>query len=186
MTALYWITGIGVAFILLFAWIPSVFFIVPIVLMIYLGFIVALFVFPVFNVVIAWLVMAVVVIPLQLYKFPGQYTVARLISNLVIWPLLAPISLMVERQVTNVIPPSEVPRKFEAKVNYIDSPGTQGNYLMVFFEEFDETVFFCAGEAEKHSDLEEDRRFSVEVMTIDHEELGESILWIEKLKFLPK
>ena len=181
MSELVWLIGIPLTLIGITIWQPSLVTAVPAFLGIYITFIVGLFTAPFSTVAIVWLAFAVAVVPFLFYKFPGQYNFARSLTSLFLWPILAAISVIVERQVTTVMPHDEVPPRFEATVNYIQSAGPEGEYLMVFFNEFHETVFFCAAELETDHGLCEDKQFACDVEFKSVENLSGDVLWIESI-----
>ena len=182
MSELVWLIGIPLTLIGITVWQPSLVTAVPAFLGIYITFVVGLFSAPFASVAIVWLCFAVAVLPFLFYKFPGQYNFARSLSTLYMWPILAVISGIVERQITIVVPADEVPPRFEATVNYIQSAGPEGEYLMVFFEEFHETAFFCSAELETDHGLCEDERFVCHVKQKSVENITGDVLWIKSIE----
>lgn len=182
MSELVWLIGVPLLLLGITIWQPSLVTIVPTVFGIFITFIVGLFVAPLSTVAIVWLAFAVAVLPLLFHKFPGQYNFARSLTVVFAWPLLATIGAIVDRQVIRIVPPGEVPKSFNAKVSFIDTPGTEADYLMVFLDEYDQTAFYCGPELESVHGLVEDGTFAfrIEVKRVD--ELGDEVLWIEAIE----
>lgn len=181
MSELVWLVGIPLGLIGITIWQPSLLTLVPTFLGIYITFIVGLFTAPFSTVAIVWLAFAIAVLPFLFYKFPGQYTVASSLTTLFLWPVLAAITAVAERQVIRIVEPADVPKSFNATVTYIDTPGTDADYLMVFLDAFDETAFFCDVALESEYGLAEDvtYAFQIEVKSVD--ELGDNVLWIKAI-----
>ncbi len=182
MIELVWLIGIPLVLFGITIWEGSLLSVVPTVFGIILTFVVSVFVVPLSTVAIVWLAFAIAVLPLLLYKFPGQYNFVRSLTVLFAWPLLAPMATIVERQVIRIVPPEDVPRSFNAKVTFIDTPGTDADYLMVFLDEFDQTAFFCDDELEKKHGLAEDASFAFQIEVKSVDELGDDVLWIETIE----
>ncbi len=182
MSELVWLVGIPLALIAITIWQPSLVTAVPTFLGIYITFIVGMFKAPLLMVAIVWLSFSIAVLPFLFYKFPGQYNLTRSLTTLYFWPVLAAITAIVERQqVMRIVEPTDVPESFNATVTYMDTPGTQAEYLMVFLNEFDQTAFFGDPELESRHGLAEDvtYTFQIEVKSVD--ELGDNVLWIKAI-----
>ncbi len=182
MSEVVWLIGVPLILIGITIWQPSLVTAVPAFLGIYVTFVVGLFNAPFSTVVIVWLAFSIAVIPFLLYKFPGQYNFARSLTALFIWPILATISAIVERQVETTVPPDKVPSRFEATVSYIDSAGTDGDYLIVFTDEFEDTVFHCDATLESDHELQESARFTFCIERRSVDELGDDVLWISSIE----
>ena len=182
MSELVWLIGIPLVLLGITIWQPSLVTAVPTFLGIYITFIVGLFAAPFATVALVWLGFAVAVLPFLFYKFPGQYNFSRSLPTLFIWPILAAVCAIVERQITIVVPADEVPPRFEATVTYIQSAGPEGEYLLVFFEEFHGTEFFCAAELETDHGLCEDERFVCHVEQKSVENITGDVLWIDSIE----
>lgn len=182
MSDVVWLTAIPLVLLGITIWQPSLVTAVPTFIGIYVSFIVGLFTAPLTTVAIVWLAFAIAVVPFLFYRFPGQYNFARSLTTLFIWPILAAICAIVERQVTRVVPPGEVPSLFQATVSFIDSAGTEADYLMVFLNEFDDTAFFCDGALESAHGLEEDAAFRFEVAVKSVDGISGETLWIESIE----
>ena len=163
------------------AWHRSLLSAIPTVVGVYATFLIGLFRLPLGTVTLVWIAFAVTVIPILILRFPGQYNIARSLTVIPLWPVLAIVAVLAEREERPSMHRDEIPRKFEAKVNFIDSAGTEGDYLMVFFEEFGDTVFYGDAILESVHGLEEDVSFRVNVPRRSVDELGENILWIKNL-----
>lgn len=182
MIEIGWLVGVPLALIGVTLWQPSLVTAVPAFLGIYTTFIVGLFIAPVTTVTLVWLTFSIAIVPFLFYKFPGQYDFRRSLSSLLIWPALAVICAIAERQVTKIVAHDDVPPRFAATVGFIDSTGLEGDFLIVFFDEFRDTAFYCAGELESVHGLAESQRFVCTVSRRSLEEMGEYVLWIEAIE----
>ena len=174
-----WLIGIPLVLLGVTIWDQTLLSVVPTVFGIFLTFIVGLFVAPISTVGIVWLAFAVAVLPLLFFKFPGQYNFVHSLTVLPAWPLLAAMALIAEREEIRIVPPEDVPKSFNAKVTFIDVPGTDADYLMVVLDEFGQTAFFCDDDLESRHGLAEGESFvfQIEVKAVD--ELGDDVLWIK-------
>ena len=160
------------------AWHRTLLSAIPATIGIYVAFLVSLFTVPFAEVIAIWLAFAILIIPILWWQFPGQYTVARSLTSFFFWPVLAALIFLTEKQESFSALPDEIPGQITGKVDFIDAPGTDGDYIMVFLAEYGDTVFFCDGALESRANLKEDEvyRFNVERANID--ELGDEVLWL--------
>ena len=164
------------------AWHRSLLSAVPAAIGVYVAFAVSLFFLPFGGVAILWLVFAIAVIPLLWLRFPGQYTPARSLTSLILWPFLATVAALAEKEESFSILPEEIPGQISGKVEFIESAGTEGDYIMVFLAEFGDTAFFCDGSLECRDGLKEDATFVFHVDKITVDELGDDVLWLTEPK----
>jgi len=164
------------------AWHRSLLSAVPAAIGVYIAFLVGLFLLPTSGVVFLWLFFGVVVIPLLWWRFPGQYTATRSLTSFFLWPVLATIAVLAEKDESFSRLPDEVPGQISGKVDFIETAGLKGDYIMVFLAEFGDTAFYCDASLESRDGLVEDAMFVFQVdrMTID--ELGDDVLWLTNLE----
>lgn len=182
MSDVVWLVGIPVVLLGITLWQPSLVTAAPAFVGIYVTFIVGLFTAPFSTVAVVWLAFAIAIVPFLFYKFPGQYNFARSLTTFFVWPILATTVAIVERQETRIVPPEEVPKSFKATVSFIDSAGAEGEFLIVFLDEFDDTAFFCDPVLETDHGLEEDVPFTFEVEVKDVDGISGDALWIESIR----
>ncbi len=178
MNELIWLVGIPIVLVGLAAWHRSLLSAIPAAVGVYIVFLAGLFAATIATVGIVWAAFAAITVPLLLYKFPGQYTAARTLTVLPLWPVLAVIAFVAERDLPVEILPDEIPGRFDATVSFIESAGTAGEYLIVFFEEFGDTAFFCDAQLESADGLRENARLTLHVEHRNVDELGDDVLWI--------
>ena len=155
---------------------------VPAAIGVYIAFLVGLFLLPTSGVVVLWLFFGVVVIPLLWWRFPGQYTPTRSLTSFFLWPVLATIAVLAEKDESFSRLPDEVPGQISGKVDFIETAGLEGDYIMVFLAEFGDTAFYCDASLESRDGLVEDAMFVFQVDRMTVDELGDDVLWLTNLE----
>ena len=182
MRELLILAAIPVILISISAWYRTLLSAVPAVIGTYIVFLVGLIFLPMTGVIVLWLAFAVIVLPLLWWRFPGQYTPVRSLTTFFFWPGLATFAVMAEKEEVFSAFPDEIPGQITAKVDFIETAGAEGKYIMVLLAEFGDTAFFGDGLLESRDGLEEDAVFVFHVDKISVDELGDDVLWLTNAK----
>ncbi len=145
----------------------------------YAVFVYFLFKAPIWLVAGVWLGFAFLLTPLLMQRYPGQYTLWRAIKlNLFIWPVHVLVLLLAEPDESFSKEPDTVPGQLTGTVSFIETAGLEADIIMIFLEEFGETVFYADGSIESRDGLREDSKYRLDVERRRIEELDNEVMYI--------
>jgi len=178
-----WVILIPTTALVLTLWHRSLLTAFPAIVVCYATFLVALFKLAPSVVGITWLLFAVLTVPVVWTKFPGQYNVKRSFSALGFWPVMIVFALIAEDMKADSSLPSDIPGQISGRISFIESAGSEPNYLFVFLEEFGDTAFFCPMEAETEPGINEESEIEAHVEYRSFPDLSEDdVLWLSEIR----
>lgn len=178
-----WLIFIPIAVIGVAAWHRSLLSAIPAIVVCYATYLVAAFNLEVLVVSASWLGLALATLPFVWKKFPGQYDLRKSLQVFLLWPVLITIALLAEDTAHHGSVPEEIPGRLTGTVSFIESAGSEGEHLLVFFDEFGDTAFCCDQEAEITHGMHEGARIESLVECRSVPELSDDdVLWLSDVR----